>query len=65
MPALMPKPPPTSGAITRRRCSGKSSTSASSVRRRCGIWVEDQTVSSPVAGSKLASTPRFSIGTPV
>ncbi len=46
-----PNPPPTSGAITRSLCSGKSMSSAILVRTMCGIWLEVQTVISPSCGS--------------
>ena len=39
--SLPPKPPPTSGAITRIFDSGTPSTAASRNRRMCGIWVAD------------------------
>ena len=46
-----PKPPPTSGAITRRSLSGMPSTSAMAVRMRCGICVVQVSVTRPVAAS--------------
>ncbi len=57
-----PKPPPTSGAITRRSDSGKPSTSAMAVRVRCGICVVQVSVTRPVDASKAAWPPRASIG---
>ena len=42
-----PKPPPTSGAMTRRFCSGMPVTRASITRSTCGIWVADHRVNSP------------------
>ena len=42
--SLPPKPPPTSGAITRSLCSGMPVIIASITRRMCGIWVEDHIV---------------------
>ncbi len=36
-----PKPPPTSGAMTRICCSGMPHVSASISRRMCGIWVAE------------------------
>jgi hypothetical protein len=44
---LDPKPPPTSGAITRMFCSPMPVTRASMTRSTCGIWVADQSVNSP------------------
>ena len=49
--SLPPKPPPTSGAMTRNLCSGISSVIASMSRRMCGIWVADHTVSCGPVGS--------------
>ena len=43
-----PKPPPTSGATTRRSHSGMPSTSAIAVRVMCGIWVVQVSVTRPV-----------------
>lgn len=43
-PILPPKPPPTSGAITRSLCSGMPSVSADITRRMCGTWVADHMV---------------------
>jgi hypothetical protein len=40
-PILPPKPPPTSGAITRIFCSGTPVVAASRKRRMCGIWVAE------------------------
>ena len=45
--SLEPKPPPTSGAMTRMFCSGIPVTRASMTRRTCGIWVADHRVNSP------------------
>ena len=45
--SLEPKPPPTSGAMTRMFCSGMPVTRASMTRSTCGIWVADQSVNSP------------------
>jgi hypothetical protein len=42
--SLPPKPPPTSGAITRSLCSGTPVIIASITRRMCGTCVEDQRV---------------------
>ena len=42
--SLPPKPPPTSGAMTRTLCSGMSSVIASISRRMCGICVADHMV---------------------
>jgi hypothetical protein len=55
-----PKPPPTSGVITRIFASGIPSTIWSANRRMCGICVADHSVSSPV-GPTCASAPRGSI----
>ncbi len=49
--SLPPKPPPTSGAITRSLDSGMPVVAASAKRRMCGIWVADQTVSCSPVGS--------------
>ena len=48
---LPPKPPPTSGAMTRTLCSGMPSVSASMIRRMCGIWVADHIVICSPVGS--------------
>jgi hypothetical protein len=45
--SLDPKPPPTSGAMTRMLCSGMPVTTASRNLRMCGIWVADHSVNSP------------------
>ena len=56
-----PKPPPTSGAIT-RICSGSSpSMPASTMRSWCGVWVESQAVSRP-SGPSSAADERGSSG---
>src|SRR5438046_1985165 len=60
-----PKPPPTSGATTRMRCSGRPSTSARPWRARCGTCVPDQSVSLPSAALQSATPPRPSIGAAV
>ena len=39
--SLPPKPPPTSGAITRILCSGVPVVAASRNRTMCGIWVAE------------------------
>ena len=49
--SLPPKPPPTSGAMTRNLCSGISSVIANMSRRMCGIWVADHTVICGPVGS--------------
>jgi hypothetical protein len=52
--SLPPKPPPTSGAITRTLLSGTEQVTASMVRRRCGTWVADHiTVCSPVGSTTV------------
>ena len=54
-----PKPPPTSGAITRMSCSGMPKNADSANRSTCGIWVADQRVTwSP---THCATTERGSI----
>ena len=45
--SLEPKPPPTSGAITRTRSSPIPSRIDRNRRTKCGTWVEVQTVSEP------------------
>ncbi len=54
-----PKPPPTSGAITRMSCSPMPVTRASMTRSTCGIWVADHSVNSPPTHE--ATTARGSI----
>ncbi len=49
--SLPPKPPPTSGAMTRIFDSGTPVVAASANRRMCGIWVADQTVICSPVGS--------------
>jgi hypothetical protein len=45
MKILEPKPPPTSGAITRSLCSGAMPMNAEMTRRAtCGFWVVFQSV---------------------
>ena len=61
----MPKPPPMSGQITRRRCSGWPRCSATSERSTWGVWWDDQSVSTPVPSSRAARQARASSGTPV
>ena len=63
--SFAPKPPPTSGAITRQRDSGTPQTTATNVRTKCGTWVELYSVSSSAAAPQLAITARASIGTGV
>ena len=58
---LLPNPPPTSGAITRRRSSGTPVTSDMMKRTMCGFCVVFHSVSSPVAGANCATAPRVSI----
>ena len=55
-----PKPPPTSGAITRTCDSSSRSAVASAVRMIRGVWLEAQTVS--VSPSQAATVPRGSSG---
>src|SRR5205823_5260877 len=61
-PPFTPKPPPTSGAITRTRSGARPSSRATSSRIRWGTCVEDQMVSAPF--SQRAATARGSSGTP-
>jgi hypothetical protein len=49
-----PKPPPTSGAITRRSDSRMPISSAMIVRIRCGIWVAQCSVTRALAASQAA-----------
>ena len=49
--SLPPKPPPTSGAITRIFDSETPVTAASRKRRMCGIWVADHMVICSPVGS--------------
>ena len=49
--SLPPKPPPTSGAITRILDSGTPVVAASANRRMCGIWVADHMVICSPVGS--------------
>ncbi len=60
--SLPPKPPPTSGAMTRTWSSGMPICTAKNSRSRCGTCVEDQTVRLPWRYS--AMTPRGSIAAP-
>ncbi len=50
-PILPPKPPPTSGAITRSFDSGTPRVTVVIVRRMCGTWVAAQIVSCSPVGS--------------
>ena len=63
--ALQPKPPPTSGVITRTDRSARPSIPATMPRRMWGHWLDAQIVISPVTGSRCAATPRVSSGMPV
>jgi len=57
-----PKPPPTSGEITRSLCSGNPSTKAAMIRRcTCGFCDVTQSVTSPVPGLALARAERGSM----
>jgi len=56
-----PKPPPTSGAITRSFASGMPVTPLRVTRAMCGTCVVDQSVNSPVAGIGVTNTARGSI----
>ena len=55
--SLAPKPPPTSGAITRTWCGARSSRSATNWRIWCGTWEEAHTVSWPSAGVPVRHEP--------
>ena len=57
-----PKPPPTSGAITRRSDSGIPIRSAMIVRIACGICVAQVSVTRSLAASHAACAARGSIG---
>ena len=62
----MPKPPPTSPAITRTAVSGTPSTDcASNWRMRWGTWVEARIVYRPSARENSPMAPRCSIGAAV
>ena len=59
---LEPKPPPTSGAITRTLCSGRPSTKAVISRRStCGFWLATYSVYSSEARLYVALAARGSI----
>src|SRR5207249_1248537 len=62
--SLAPKPPPTSGAITRTRWGGRSSSSQMNWRTWCGACVDAHTVSSPAMALYSATSPRVSMGWP-
>ena len=49
--SLPPKPPPTSGAMTRILDSGKPVVAAMQKRRMCGTWVADHIVTCSPVGS--------------
>ena len=57
-----PKPPPTSGAMTRRFCSGMPVTRASMTRSTCGIWVADQSVNSPPTQEQTTARGSIALG---
>ncbi|PYN83576.1 MAG: hypothetical protein DMD96_01700 [Candidatus Rokuibacteriota bacterium] len=59
---MAPKPPPTSGAITRTCSSARPSAAATAARTANGICVDAHTVSRPSGASGCATTPRGSIG---
>ena len=55
-PPFMPKPPPTSGEITRNFISGSRNTApARPARTLCGCWVEVCSVVLPLVGSYSAA----------
>lgn len=58
---MPPKPPPTSGAITRILASEMLQQMARKVRTKCGTWVDVHIVSSPELGVAWTTTPRGSI----
>ena len=60
---LPPKPPPTSGAMTRSLCSGRPRVSASIVLRMCGTWVEDHMTSCSPVGSTTVERGSMNTGT--
>ncbi|PYM32325.1 MAG: hypothetical protein DME15_14425 [Candidatus Rokuibacteriota bacterium] len=62
--SLAPKPPPTSGAITRTRWGSRPSSSQTNWRTWCGTWEDAHTVSSPAIELYSATRPRVSIGWP-
>ena len=62
--SLAPKPPPTSGAITRTWCGGRSSRSQMNWRTWCGTWEDAHTVRSSGTALYSATSPRVSIGWP-
>jgi len=57
-----PKPPPTSGAITRRSDSRIPMSSAMMVRIACGIWVAQVSATRPLPRSHAACAARVSSG---
>ena len=59
--SLEPKPPPTSGAITRSLFSSMPQVPESVTFAMCGICVELHSVDSPVEGMLMARQPRGSI----
>ena len=58
---LLPKPPPTSVAITRILCSATPVISDAKNRTICGFWLVLHKVSSPMDFSQLATAERGSI----
>ena len=60
--SLEPKPPPTSGAMTRMFCSGMPVTRASMTRSTCGIWVADQSVNSPPTHEQTTARGSIALG---
>ena len=59
-----PKPPPTSGAITRMRLAAIPRLRARPSRSRCGTWVEEKNSRVPLARSQAATAPHPSMGIP-
>ena len=60
---LPPKPPPTSGAMTRSLCSGRPRVSASIVLRMCGTCVADHMTSCSPVGSTTVERGSMKTGT--
>src|SRR4029453_16595742 len=60
--SLAPKPPPTSGAITRTWWGARSRSSPTNWRIWCGTWEDAHTVSCSSVGFQSATSPRVSIG---
>ena len=61
--SLPPKPPPTSGAMTRTLDSGMPIVAAIAKRRMCGTWVADHTVICSLVGSTTVERGSMNAGT--